>query len=502
MPVDHRQRRRQQRLLEGLRDPCGARRGSGRSRWPARPAGPRPPAPPPRPGRAGAAGAGPPPGCRAAGRGRSAGPRSPPSARRAAPGAALRDASRSRAWIESGPVSASTLCSCGQHRLVGVAGRGQPQPAPLVGGVHRAPLAEPGHHELRDQRHGQLDVERLGEQLARLGQERQPGLPADVGPAQPVVLQVQREPLGGEHGQRPGVRRRARRPAPARRRTGGARPAAPGAARRRRGAAGRSGPAPGGRCPSPRSSRTTPPAAPTISADPGQQARRRSRAAARRRTGRGWSASARSSRRRSGAVPSTGRRCAGRRATGGAGPVVARRRAVQPEPDALAGGQVAWCPSGWRSGRPAAGRGRARRPRRCRSVSLRAPTASSSTGPGAKSVTVTVSPIAVGDDLDVQLGAGVLDRVGGQLGGEQQRLVEQVVAGPPRRAPSGPRARAAAGRTPVGGQPDPPDVLVRAAVVPAPPPLTPSHPPPPRTGCQAPAGSADRRHGVRADRPR
>ncbi len=94
-----------------------------------------------------------------------------------------------------------------QHRLVGVAGRGEPQPAPLVGGVHHAPLAEPGHHQLWDERHRQLDVQGLGEQLARLGEEGQPGRPADVRPAQPVVLEVQREPFGGQHRQWPGVRR-------------------------------------------------------------------------------------------------------------------------------------------------------------------------------------------------------------------------------------------------------------------------------------------------------
>jgi len=73
--------------------------------------------------------------------------------------------------------------------------------------VHGAPLAEPGHHELRDERHGQFDVERLGEQFTGLGQERQPGGAAYVGAAQPVVLQVQRQPFGGQYGEWPGVRR-------------------------------------------------------------------------------------------------------------------------------------------------------------------------------------------------------------------------------------------------------------------------------------------------------
>ena len=59
MPSTHRQRRRQQRVLERAGDPARARRGSGRCRWPARPGGPRPRARRPRPGRAGAAGAGP-----------------------------------------------------------------------------------------------------------------------------------------------------------------------------------------------------------------------------------------------------------------------------------------------------------------------------------------------------------------------------------------------------------------------------------------------------------
>ena len=102
-----------------------------------------------------------------------------------------------------------------QHRLVGVAGGGEAEPAPLVGRVHRAPLPEPGHDELGDQRHRQVDVERLGEQLARLGEERQPALPAQVGPAQPVVLQVQREPFGDQLARAAGRTPRARRPAPA-----------------------------------------------------------------------------------------------------------------------------------------------------------------------------------------------------------------------------------------------------------------------------------------------
>ena len=65
-------------------------------------------------------------------------------------------------------------------------------------------------------------------------------------------------------------------------------------------------------------------------------------------------------------------------------------------------------------------------------------------------------------DLDVQLGAGVHDRVGGQLGGQQQRLVEQPVEvglgehGAHERAGRGRRAS-------VGGQAHPAHVLRCAA---------------------------------------
>ncbi|GLZ77362.1 hypothetical protein Afil01_21690 [Actinorhabdospora filicis] len=34
--------------------------------------------------------------------------------------------------------------------------------------------------------------------------------------------------------------------------------------------------------------------------------------------------------------------------------------------------------------------------------------------------------VVIGDHLDIEVGAGVYDAVGGQLGGEEHRLVEQV----------------------------------------------------------------------------
>ena len=228
---------------------------------------------------------------------------------------------------------------------------------------------------------------------------------------------------------------RARRPVPARRRTAGDRsgtrsssssgaglPAVPGQhlrARRRR--PGPAGPRRRPRRPSRRA---------------GPAGRRRTRAAGRRRTGPGRSASARSSRRRSGGA-------VGPAGAGGAAPaavgVRARRRsrAVQPEPDALAGGQVVvpqrlakWSTSS----RP--------RPRSATSamsvLSLRGPTVSSLDRSGGEVGDGHGQPGPVGHDLDVQFGAGVLDGVGGQLGGEQQRLVEQFVEAGLARAPSGP----------------------------------------------------------------
>ena len=135
-----------------------------------------------------------------------------------------------------------------------------------------------------------------------------------------------------------------------------------------------------------------PPAAPTISATRGSAGRWRSRQRVVGVPVGGGLRSVRSSRRRSARVP-LGPAARAPAPPPARVPDAAGAGAVQPEPDALAGGQVGRCPSGWRSGRPAAGRGRARRPRRCRSVSLRGPTVSSSTGPGAKSETVTVRPI-------------------------------------------------------------------------------------------------------------
>ena len=437
--------------LQRLRDACGARRGSARCRSRARPAGPRPRRRRPRPGRAGAAGAaadgqgaeplpagdqrdrealhrrrraGPAPRC---GTPRAGGPGSTPARSRPAPRAAAGSIDSS-AWR----------------------GRGQPQPAPLVGGVHRAPLAEPGHHQLRDQRHRQLDVQRLGEQLARLGQERQPGLPADVGPAQPVVLQVQRQPLGGERRQRLG---RTPDGAASSSSSPGVRPVHRSGTRssrcRRARRAGRSGPAPGGRRPSPRSRRTAPPAAPTISASRASRLGRRTRRA-------------RSSAYSSGAVCSRSLSALGARrgrsvlAVGGAPAGAAGRRSA---PGRSSRNQTP-LPVGRCSGAPAAGEvvdqqqaaARARQTSSISVESLRAPTVSSSTGAGGE----------VGDrdgqpdrrSATTSMSSSVpacIDGVGGQLGGEQQRLVDQLVqaASVKHRADHG----AGGGRrTAVGGQ--------------------------------------------------
>jgi hypothetical protein len=93
----------------------------------------------------------------------------------------------------------------GQGRLVAVRGRGELRLAPLVRGVDRTPLAEPRHDQPGDQGHGEVDLQGLGEQLARLRQEGQPRLAAQVGAAQPVVLQGQAQPLRGQLGERPHV---------------------------------------------------------------------------------------------------------------------------------------------------------------------------------------------------------------------------------------------------------------------------------------------------------
>ena len=201
-------------------------------------------------------------------------PRSPPIGAPSGTWRRSRDASRSRAWIESRRRSrASALCSCGSadsSAWVAAASCSRPH---VVGGVHRAPLAEPGHHELRDQRHGQVDVERLGEQLAGLGQERQPGLPAPVGPAQPVVLQVAAR--AARRRARPAAGRTPPAPASSSSSPGHGRCTGSGtrivrlSSRRCR----PTGRAVRGRRRRPRSRRTTPPAAPVTRRQPAQQAR-------------------------------------------------------------------------------------------------------------------------------------------------------------------------------------------------------------------------------------
>ena len=358
-----------------------------------------------------------------------------------------RDASSSRARIESGPGLGQRRVQLRHGRLVGVRGGGQLQPAPRVRGVHRAPLAQPGHHQLRDQRHRQVHVERLGEQLTGLGQERQPGLPAQVGAAQPVVLQVQREPLGDDGGQRLGVADRARRPAPARPAYGrctvsGTRMVAASSRGARPYRASNCRPVP-----SPRSSRTTPPAAPVSRAS---------------RDSRSMAKSARpSSVLRSGSIcssavsaPTLGVSASStlsagtRRAGAGAAP------ALQPEPDALAGALV--------HGAPAAGEvvdqqqpaTTLRNLADVHGLVLRADRELLDRAGGEVGHRDGEAG-RVGGDLDVQLGVGVHHRVRGEFGGQQQRLVEQGVQPGllEHRADQGARGGR---RPPVVGQPDAP----------------------------------------------
>ena len=84
--------------------------------------------------------------------------------------------------------------------------RGQLQPAGVVRGVYRAPAPQPGYHQPRDQGQRQLHVEGLGQQLADLGEERQPGTPLAVAALEPAVLHDVRQPLGGQLGERLPVR--------------------------------------------------------------------------------------------------------------------------------------------------------------------------------------------------------------------------------------------------------------------------------------------------------
>ena len=79
---------------------------------------------------------------------------------------------------------------------------GQLRHAETVGDVYRAPAAQPGHDELRDQRDGQVGVQGLGEQLADLGQVPDPAAAPMVVLAEPVGLDGHGDPLGGEPAQR------------------------------------------------------------------------------------------------------------------------------------------------------------------------------------------------------------------------------------------------------------------------------------------------------------
>ena len=433
--------------------PAGARRGCARCRWPARPGGRRPRARRSRRGRAGAAGAGRRRGCRAAARGRPAARAKPSSggAERhlACPAGTPRAAGPGPSPARSRPAPRAAR---GSDRLVGVRGGGELELAPLVGGVHRAPLAQPGHHELRDQRHGQVDVERLGEQLAGLGEEGQPGLPAQVGAAQPVVLQVAaraaRRPGWPAAGRTPTGERvqlqLARRTAgctvsgtrhASRRRSRGARPyrASSLPARRRR--RGRAGPRRRPRRSAGRAGRAG------RVREVGEAARRRARPGS--ICSSAVSAPTLGAARVAGGRPGgTSGRTSCRRAAGPAGTTRPCRSASWMVPQRLAKWSTSSRPrprsatSPMSDGLVAAGRPRAARP-----------------GPAAKSVTVTVSPAGSAVTSMSRSVPACTTRVGGQLGGQQQRLVEQVGPARPPRAPSGPapgRRRACAGRWAAG----------------------------------------------------
>lgn len=59
--------------------------------------------------------------------------------------------------------------------LVGMPEIGQPQrPERGVRGVDGAPVGQPGHHDLGDDRRDHVGIERAGQQIARVGQEPQP----------------------------------------------------------------------------------------------------------------------------------------------------------------------------------------------------------------------------------------------------------------------------------------------------------------------------------------
>ena len=83
----------------------------------------------------------------------------------------------------------------GELVLVGVGESGEPQRA-RVDEVHGAPAAEPGHHDLRHNRDGQLDRQRLAQQLARFGEIRHPGAAALVNGPQPARLDGHGDAVG------------------------------------------------------------------------------------------------------------------------------------------------------------------------------------------------------------------------------------------------------------------------------------------------------------------
>jgi len=300
--------------------------------------------------------------------------------------------------------------------------------------------------------HGQVHVERLGEQLAGLGQEGQPGLPAQVGAAEAVVLQVQREALGDDGGQRLGVpggrgvqfqlagvrpvhRQRhpdgvgvlARLPAVPRQQL----PPGTVAAVEPHHPAGRAGQA----------------------GQPGQQV---GREVGERLVGlpsrvdlqqRGQRADARGARRQ----PVSRRHQRGGR--------LHRDVALQAEPHALAGALVHRAPA----------RGEVVDQQQAAAAlgdlaDVHALVAGADRelldGAGREVGDRHGQPGPVGADLDVQLGVGVHHRVRRELGGQQQRLVEQRVE--PRVLEHRADERACRRRgTPVVGQPDPPDEPVR-----------------------------------------
>ena len=94
----------------------------------------------------------------------------------------------------------------GDQQLPIKEGSGRAQLAVFVEQVHCAPPSEPRNHELWYQSNGEIDVHRLREQLAGLGQEQQPGAALLVRLDEALVLQEQGERARRKLGECPGVR--------------------------------------------------------------------------------------------------------------------------------------------------------------------------------------------------------------------------------------------------------------------------------------------------------